>query len=168
VVREQFHSASAGVEKTIDYLEQPPVVIAVPVLDDGQIVLVEHLRPILQTTLVECPGGKVDSGEELAVSITRELQEEIGYTPGKLEYISYCYTSVGSSTEIIHMFVARQLRPHLRKPEDTKRMKIVQMSPEQVLTLLEANQIFDGKTEIALYKYLLRHGVPSKSHDDRS
>src|ERR1017187_8920885 len=156
VVREHFDPETAGVEKTIEYVEQPCVVIAVPVLDDGQIILVEHLRPILGTTLLECPGGKVDSGEDLESSITRELQEEIGYTPGELEYISYLYSSVGSSTEKIHLFVAPKLSPHVRKPEDAKRMQIKQRTAENVLRLLQSNRIHDGKTEIALYKYFSR------------
>lgn len=153
VFREYFAPDAAGIGKTIEYIEQPGVVIAVPVLEDGQIILVEHLRPILGTTLLECPGGKVDPGENLETSITRELQEEIGYTPGNLEYVSYLFSSVGLSTEKIHIFVARELRPHTRKPEDAKRMRIKKLSPEKILRLLDSDQIHDGKTEIALYKY---------------
>jgi len=157
VVREHFDQATAGVQKTIEYVEQPNVVIAVPVMDDGSIVLVEHLRPILGATLLECPGGKVDLGEDVETCITRELQEEVGYTPGEIEYMSYFYSSVGSSTEKIHVVVARKLVPHVRKAEDVKRMQIERKVVEEVWSLLRTDQIYDGKTEIALYKYLLRY-----------
>lgn len=160
LVREHFDAATAGVDKTIEYVEQPEVVIAVPVLEDQRILLVEHIRPILQTTLLECPGGKVDPGEDLETCLVRELQEEVGYTPGRIEYQDYFYTSVGSSTEKIHIFQVGMLRLHPRKPDDIKRMRIRAMQVEEVWDLLRSNQIHDGKTEIALYKYLSRRDPP--------
>lgn len=156
LMRQRFTSATAGVEKTIEYLEQPEVVIAVPELPNGELILVEHIRPILATTLLECPGGKVDPGEDLEGCIIRELQEEIGYTSAKVDYLSYFYTSVGSSTEKIHAFIARELIPHARKAEDVKRMKVKILPPELVWNLLRNNELHDGKTEIALHKFFLR------------
>jgi ADP-ribose pyrophosphatase len=137
-----------------EYIEQPNVVIAVPQLDDGSLVLVEHKRPILGAVLLECPGGKVDAGEDLQLSITRELEEEIGYTPGHLQYVCCFYTSVGSSTEKIHVFFASDLRPHIRKSEDKRKMELSTVSIDEVRALLTDGRIHDGKTLIALMKFV--------------
>jgi ADP-ribose pyrophosphatase len=137
-----------------EYIEQPDVVIAVPQLDDGRLVLVEHKRPILGTVLLECPGGKVDAGEDLQLSMARELEEEIGYTPGHLQYVCFFYTSVGSSTEKIHIFFASDLRPHSRKSEDKKKMQLSIISINEMKDLLANGKIHDGKTLIAIIKFL--------------
>lgn len=158
VVRAKYESASAGTDAVIEYIEQPNVVIAVPVMANGDVILVEHLRPILRTTLLECPGGKVDPDEDLEQCIVRELQEEIGYTARTIEYLCYFFTSVGTSTEKIHVFVASDLGVHSRKKEDIKRMVVKPFKLSEIPALLDAERILDAKTEVALYKYLHRVG----------
>jgi ADP-ribose pyrophosphatase len=158
VVKDHFPSASTGTSKLIEYIEQPEVVVSVPVMDDGKLVLIEHIRPVVGTSLLECPGGKVDPPEKLEDCITRELEEEIGYTPTSLEYVDYLFTSVGTSNEKIHIFVARGLKPHKRKGEDVGRMQVRCMEPAVVLEMLSKKEIHDAKTEIGLFKYFLEIG----------
>jgi ADP-ribose pyrophosphatase len=156
VVKDLFPSTSA---QTIEYIEQPEVVVAVPVMETGDLVLIEHIRPIVGVSLLECPGGKVNQSEKLEDCITRELEEAIGYTPTSLRYVDYLFTSVGTSTEKIHIFVARGLQPHERKGEDVGRMKVRWMQPASVLGMLSRKEIHDAKTEIALFNYFIETGL---------
>lgn len=154
VVSEPLPSSSEGISKPTEYICQPDVVIAVPVHDDGRVTLVRHSRPILGVELLECPGGKVDAGESLETAITRELEEEVGLTPGKLEYVTYFYSSVGTSTEKIHVFVARDMTAHPRKSADTKRMHLVDMDHDAIVQTVNAGELHDGKTIVALSAYI--------------
>jgi ADP-ribose pyrophosphatase len=154
VVRELLPSSASGTPKETEYILQPDVVIAVPVHPNGHITLVRHIRPILKQQLLECPGGKVDPGESLEAAMTRELEEEVGLTPGKLEYVNYFFSSVGTSTEKIHVFIARYMMPHKRKAADTKRMQVVDLAPEDVVRVFTGDTLHDGKTIVALGAYI--------------
>ena len=147
-------SSPLGVEEQTEYVWQPDVVIAVPVHNNGNVTLVRHARPILRQELLECPGGKVDPGEDLEQAITRELEEEVGFTPHHLEYVTHFFSSVGTSTEKIHVFIARNLAPHTRNAADAKRMNLVELSPEDLLRTFNSNELHDGKTIVALAAYL--------------
>ena len=77
----EFEYNFAHERRELQYISQPPVVIAVPVTRQGKILLVEHWRRILDKITLECPGGKVEPGEDIDEAIRRELSEEIGVQP---------------------------------------------------------------------------------------
>lgn len=60
-------------------LEMPSWVLAVPVLPDGRLVVVEQWRQAIGRVMVELPAGNLEAGEDPAVAAVRELAEETGY-----------------------------------------------------------------------------------------
>ena len=64
-----------------------PVHVAVGVIldDNRRILLTRRADDSHQGGLWEFPGGKVEAGESLTTALHRELQEELGITPGKTE-----------------------------------------------------------------------------------
>jgi len=159
VIRETLISSSTGTATPTEYIWQPEVVIAVPVQEDGHIILVNHTRPILGLSLLECPGGKVDPGETVEGAIKRELEEEIGFTPSILEYVNYFFSSVGTSTEKIHFFIAKGLLPHKRKMADKKRMEIMHFRKDKIAEIFVRGELHDAKSIIALGYYLSANAI---------
>lgn len=162
VCEDEFRYNNAGEVRTIQYVEQWPVVIAVVETRPGKLLMVEHWRPILGTSLIECPGGKADQpGESLEEAIVREVAEETGLQPESLERLCSIFSSVGASTEEVTCFAARNNRVVPRDVRDVKRMELREMAAEDVHALLLAGEIRDGKSSVALFQYFHRHPVVS-------
>ena len=51
--------------------------------------------------------GMIDDGESSFDAILREIKEEIGVEPIRLQYLGKGFTSVGGTTEISHMYYAQ-------------------------------------------------------------
>ncbi|MEX1049595.1 MAG: NUDIX hydrolase [Akkermansiaceae bacterium] len=79
-----------------------------------EIVLVEQFRVPVQAWVIEIPAGLVGDeaehvGESLAATARRELLEETGYLAGAMSPLIASPTSAGMTSEITHLFHARDL-----------------------------------------------------------
>lgn len=75
------------------------VILAV---DAGEVILVEQYRVPLGKRCLELPAGLVgdeDAGESVESSAARELEEETGYRPAKIETLGYFHSSPGMVSE---------------------------------------------------------------------
>ncbi len=84
------------------------------VTPEDEIVLVEQFRIPIQRRVIEIPAGIVGdeeehAGESLAETAGRELLEETGYRAGEVEPLMVTPTSAGLTTEMIHLFHAKDL-----------------------------------------------------------
>ena len=75
------------------------VIVAV---DDGAVILVEQYRVPLGRPCLELPAGLVGdqtAGESIEIAAARELEEETGYRPARIEAIGEFASSPGMVTE---------------------------------------------------------------------
>ncbi len=93
-----------------EIVEHPGAAVVVPVGDDGSVHLVIQYRDAASETLLELPAGKLEPGEGPAGCARRELLEELGLEAGKLEPLGSLYSSPGFCEEVLHLFLARELR----------------------------------------------------------
>ncbi len=139
-----------GNESFREVVRHPGAVAMVPVLPNGDVLLVKQFRAAIQQQLIEIPAGTLNPGEDMLAAAARELQEEIGYRPGKLEKLGAEYTAPGYTTEVIHLFLATQLEV-ARLPMDTDEfMEVVQMPLVEAVRQVLRGQFMDGKTQLAL------------------
>lgn len=127
----------------------PEVIAVLPVLDDGRIVLVRQFRKAAEKVLLEVPAGGVDDGETPEDAVCREMIEETGYRVGSLKKLSSFYTSPGFTTELMHLYEARDLEPG-EATEETDQIDVVLMTPEEALQRVESDESADAKTMLAL------------------
>jgi len=128
----------------------PGGVAAVPVLDDGRIVLIRQFRYPLGKYIWEIPAGKLDSGQTPRDTIARELEEEIGYTAGTLTEMCSFYASPGFCDEVIHLFIARNMAPCARRPETGEHITPEARTLDECLRMIAGGEIMDGKSILGI------------------
>ncbi len=135
--------------------------IAVVVIDkNDNVLLVKQYRKAVEKEVLEIPAGGIDPGEEPVAAVKRELREETGFLPQRVERIGGFYASPGYSSEFLHLFVASDLTPEKLQAEDTESIKIERVPIPQILELIRTGAINDAKSIagllILLFLYLVK------------
>ncbi|MFN8009325.1 MAG: NUDIX hydrolase [Terriglobia bacterium] len=146
-----------GIETIREVFHHPGGAAVVPVLPDGTVILVKQFRYPMQEILLELPAGKIDVGESPETTATRELQEETGFTAGRLMKISEFYSTPGFCDEKIHLYLAEDLVPCQAEGDRDEEIEIVCLPLPELLDMVKTAKITDAKTIIGLqYLALLR------------
>ena len=143
-----------GRRTTREIVEHAAVIAVIPVDNDGNVLLVRQFRKPVEKELLEIPAGGIDPGEDAEAAVIRELQEEIGFRPGRLERLGGFYSAPGYATEYIHLYLAADLVPGRLHAEDTEEIKLVRVPLAQVPELIASGKIEDAKSIAGLLYYL--------------
>jgi len=142
-------------KKTIREVAEHKGAVAVIALDEAQnVLLVRQFRHAVGRELLEIPAGGLDPGENPAETVRREMQEETGYLPLKLEPLGGFYLAPGYSSEYLHLFLATGLVAARLIAEDTEEIKLVKMPLNEAIELIHSGEIQDAKSVAGLLYYL--------------
>lgn len=84
--------------------------VALVALDaQGQVLLVRQFRIGAGRALLEIPAGVLEPDEPVEACAVRELREETGCRPERLDYLGGFYPTPGYTTEHIHLYLATGL-----------------------------------------------------------
>ena len=148
---------ASGREGTIEVVEHPGGVTLVAFDRDERLLLVRQYRHPAGRELLELPAGTLEPGETPESCAERELQEEAGYRPGRLERLGGFYLAPGYCTEYQHVFLASDL-VESRLEGDEEALYLEPTSLDEALRLVAAGEIEDAKTVGALLLYLGSRG----------
>lgn len=149
VVRRRFMRPD-GLAAEKECVLHPGAVAIVPLVDVGRVCLIRNHRVTVERTLIEIPAGTLEPGEDPAVCAARELEEETGYTAGKLEKLASFLMSPGILSERVHVFLATNLRPGPTRREATEEIDNYVVPWNEALAMIDDGGIEDGKTIAAL------------------
>ena len=142
-----------GHEATREWVRHQGAASVLPILPNGDVILVRQYRyPIGKVTL-EVPAGKLDKNEEPLNCAIRELEEETGFVADKIKKLTTIATTVGFSNEYIHLYVAEDLSVGKFNPDDDEFINVVKMPFAEALKKVENGEIFDAKSMISILMY---------------
>ena len=142
-----------GRELTRDIVRHPGAAVILPILEDGRICLIENFRISAGEWLLELPAGTLEPNEEPLVAASRELTEETGYQAERIEPLLSFFSSPGMFDEQMHVFLATGLTPGKMDLQDGEQIRVRPMPLEEILKLIQAGQIHDGKTIASVLYY---------------
>ncbi|MGA7722268.1 MAG: NUDIX hydrolase [Ignavibacteriaceae bacterium] len=145
----EYDSGNIGVREIAVH---PGGAAVVAVKDDGKIILVRQFRHPINQSILELPAGKLDKGEDPLVCALRELEEETGYKTENIEKLGIITTSPGFCTEILHLFLAKDLiAGNHNREEGELGMEILEFSIDEIDRKIEIGEIIDAKTICGIY-----------------
>ncbi len=154
----ETHSMPDQRESCFEIVQHPGGAAALPVLEDGRLILINQFRPAAEKYILEIPAGRLEPDENAAECIERELIEEIGFQPRRIESLGYIYSSIGFCNERIHLFIASDLNKTETALEPDEFIEPIILSLNQALEMIETGRIVDAKTQIALLRYATTMG----------
>src|SRR5919108_5435169 len=95
--------AADGHRSTREVIEHGGAV-GVVCVHDGDVWLVRQYRHATEQVLLEIPAGKLGGGEDPQECAARELVEEIGLRPHRLEHLATYYTTPGFTNERFYLY----------------------------------------------------------------
>ena len=139
-----------GEDHVREVVRHPGGVVILAELPDGRIPFVRQLRYPMNQVLLELPAGKLNRGEEPAVSAARELEEETGFRAISLKQVFSFFPPPGFCDELLHFFYTNELQqgsPNLEPDED---ITVEFYRLEEALEMIKGGQMNDGKTLLGL------------------
>lgn len=131
--------------------KRPPVdaVCIVPQTDDGKLLLIREFRYPLNSWCIAFPAGLVESGEDLASCVDRELGEETGYAlrtdldmGAALTPLPQAgFSSTGLSDETVHIVFAQVRKVSTARPEPSEFIEPFILDIEDIPRFLRENEL---------------------------
>lgn len=121
--------------------------------EKNKVILVkQHRYP--HGYILEIPAGTLEKGEKPEKCAYRELIEETGYKAKKMVHLLSYYPSVGYNSEVIHCFVAKDLKKvGDLKPDNDEFISVVKMDLKKLITMIKKGKIIDSKTICSVLTY---------------
>lgn len=126
-------------------LDQPNWVNVIPLTPDNQVVMVEQWRHGTRTIELETPGGLMDAGELPVGCGRRELLEETGYAPEKVELLGTVYPNPAIQSNRQHYVLATGCRQVAELKLDHAEDIVVRLVPlAEIPDLIRTGKIMHG------------------------
>ncbi len=144
---------AGGRESKREIVEHEDCVAIIAVADDS-ILLVRQFRKPVEQELLEIPAGGINPGESPEEAVSRELGEETGYLPQKMERLGGFYSIPGYGTEYLYLYLATDLTHGRLFAEDTESISVVPVPVNRILELIASGSICDAKSIAGLLTFL--------------
>ena len=144
-----------SMEGEFGVIRHPGAALAVPITQDGEVIILRQYRFACSQRILEFPAGTLEEGESPLESIKREVQEESGYSAEKWDNLGEMLPCPGYSDEKIHIFLARDLTKLEKKPEadEDEDIEVLKMSTEKLNEIIESGkESLDGKSITAWFR----------------
>lgn len=141
-----------------DFIGHKGAAAVLPVLKNGNILMVRQYRNALDRYTLEIPAGGLENpGEPMIDCAARELEEETGYKSDNLEILLSLHTTVAFCNEKIEVFLARNLVKTSQHLDEDEYIDVEEHSIEELLEAVYSGKIEDSKTVSAILAYYSKY-----------
>jgi 8-oxo-dGTP pyrophosphatase MutT (NUDIX family) len=147
-----------GQAATLEIVGHPGGAAVVAVNERREVCLLRQYRHVAGGWLWEIPAGKLD-GKSPAQTAEAELAEEAGLRAARWETLGRYLSSPGVFTEVVHLYLARELSPVPAAPEPEEVFEVHWLPFATALARALDGEIEDGKSVVALARAARRLGV---------
>lgn len=138
-----------GTKSFREYIKHPGAALIVPVLANGNFLMVKQFRYAVGEVFIEFPAGKRDRNEDSSVCAHRELEEEVGYQAKTMTKMTRIYPAIGYSNEWIDLFLATDLTKTSMKLDHDERIEVIEVTRTELEQMIWDGKLSDVKTQIA-------------------
>lgn len=141
-----------GAQAELEIVHHPGGAAVVALDRDDRVCLLRQFRHAAGGWLWELPAGKLDAGEPPLTTAQRELQEEAGIRAANWEPLGKIISSPGVFTEVVHLFLARELDGVPAAAEEHEVFEVHWLAFADALARARSGEITDAKTLAGLFR----------------
>jgi len=130
----------------LEIVHHPGGTAIVTIDADHRLCLLRQFRHAAGGWIWELPAGKLETGEAPLATAQRELTEEAGVEARDWQPLGKILSSPGVFTEVIHLFLARDLVEVPSQNEAHEVIEVHWFPWSEALAMAERGEIEDGKT----------------------
>ena len=151
---------------TTDFIRirHPGAAAIVAVTDDDRVVLLRQYRHAVEQTLWEIPAGTRDAKEPEEQCARRELEEETGFSAGKMTLLGRITPVPGYCDEQVTLFLATALSPTFQNLDADEVLEVERIPFQEALEMAMDGRLQDAKSIIGLLwaaRHMRRVMLPS-------
>jgi ADP-ribose diphosphatase len=143
-------------------------VAVVPLTDEGDVLMAVEYSPAFGREILTLVSGSIEEGEPLEEAANRELQEELGYRAGRLDFLGELHPFKYLTTRLF-AFLARDLVPSKLVGDETHPITQRSLPLSSFTELCRSGELHDAPAIAALsltraFLDLEDAGVPQGTH----
>ena len=141
-----------GAQAELEIIHHPGGAAIVAVDDAHRICLLRQFRHAAGGYILELPAGKIDNREPPLQTAQRELEEEAGRRADRWDSLGHYVSSPGVFTEVVHLYLARDLSAAEAAPEEHEVFEIHWTPLREAVEMATTGKISDGKSLVAIFR----------------
>jgi len=141
-----------GQEVELEIVRHPGGAAVVAIDAEQRVCLLRQFRHAADGWLWELPAGKREPGEEHEVTAQPDPAQDAGVAADRLTSLGIMHSSPGVCTEIIHLYMARDLSTAELNHEHGEVIEVHWEPLSEVLIWCDEGKITDAKTLVGLYR----------------
>lgn len=144
VFQEKVKTGDGKVLEDYYIIDSTDVAIIIPVTVDGKVVTIREYKNGAKTIVTAFPAGYAEEEEPLEKAAKRELEEETGYIPERLEYIGKALDSPTKQPNSKFFYIAWGCKKEVDWKHKKKEInELKEVSVDEALNMLQKGTIND-------------------------